>query len=153
MKARRASIMKLPAKGTSLGQRNGFQKVPWLAESRDIFYVTSDPTASRVFMRDPSGGVSKLVRGGRTGQYRMDASKGSGSGSKARLRLSSLPAAAREASSGVARNRLGDVMATFYNHVPKLRSGLRSDGPNGQLPMPRAKVPLDVPQLRCLSYC
>jgi hypothetical protein len=45
-----------------LGQRNGFQKVPWLAESGDIFYVTSDPTASRVFMRDPNGGVSKLLR-------------------------------------------------------------------------------------------
>lgn len=45
-----------------MGQRNGFQKVPWLAESRDIFYVTSDPTASRVFMRDSNGVVSKLVR-------------------------------------------------------------------------------------------
>ncbi len=45
-----------------MGQRNGFQKVPWLAESRNIFYVTSDPSASRVFMRDPKGGVSKLVR-------------------------------------------------------------------------------------------
>jgi ketosteroid isomerase-like protein len=45
-----------------MGQRNGFQKVPWLAESSDIFYVPSDPTASRVFMRDPNGVVSKLVR-------------------------------------------------------------------------------------------
>jgi Domain of unknown function (DUF4440)/Domain of unknown function (DUF3471) len=45
-----------------MGERNGFQKAPWLAESTDIFHVTSDPTASRVFMRDPNGGVSKLVR-------------------------------------------------------------------------------------------
>ena len=45
-----------------MGQRNGFQKVPWLAESADIFYVTSDPTASRVFIRDRNGAVSKLVR-------------------------------------------------------------------------------------------
>jgi Domain of unknown function (DUF3471)/Domain of unknown function (DUF4440) len=45
-----------------MGQRNGFQKVPWLAESSDIFYVTSDPTASRVFMRGPDGRVSKLAR-------------------------------------------------------------------------------------------
>lgn len=45
-----------------IGQRNGFQKVPWLAEASDIFYVTSDPTASRVFMRDSHGVVSKLVR-------------------------------------------------------------------------------------------
>lgn len=45
-----------------MGQRKGFQKVPWLAESSDIFYVASDPTATRVFMRDPNGDVSKLVR-------------------------------------------------------------------------------------------
>jgi hypothetical protein len=45
-----------------MGERNRFQKVLWLAESTDIFYITSDPTASRVFMRDPNGGVSKLVR-------------------------------------------------------------------------------------------
>jgi hypothetical protein len=45
-----------------MGQRNGFQKVPWLAESGDIFYVASDPAASRLFMRGPNGGVSKLVR-------------------------------------------------------------------------------------------
>jgi hypothetical protein len=45
-----------------MGQRNGFQKTRWLAEAQDIFYVTSDPTASRVFMRGSSGSVSKLVR-------------------------------------------------------------------------------------------
>jgi hypothetical protein len=45
-----------------VGQRNGFQKAPWLAESRDIFYVPSDPTATRVFMRDSNGFVSKVVR-------------------------------------------------------------------------------------------
>jgi hypothetical protein len=45
-----------------MGQRNGFQKVPWLAESSDIFCVASDPTASRVFMRDSNGRVAKLVR-------------------------------------------------------------------------------------------
>ena len=45
-----------------IGQRNGFQKVPWLAESGDVFYVPSDPTASRLFMRDSHGNVSKLLR-------------------------------------------------------------------------------------------
>jgi hypothetical protein len=45
-----------------MGQRSGFQKVPWLAEFTDIFYVTSDPTATRVFIRDSSGDVSKIVR-------------------------------------------------------------------------------------------
>jgi hypothetical protein len=45
-----------------MGQRNGYPKVPWLAESSDIFYIPSDPTASRVFMRDSKGGICKLVR-------------------------------------------------------------------------------------------
>jgi hypothetical protein len=36
--------------------------VLWLAESTDLFYVTSDPTASRVLMRGPDGRVSKLAR-------------------------------------------------------------------------------------------
>ena len=44
------------------GQRSGFPKVPWSAESSDIFYVPSDPYASRVFMRDARGRISKLVR-------------------------------------------------------------------------------------------
>ncbi|HLJ47986.1 MAG TPA: DUF4440 domain-containing protein [Bryobacteraceae bacterium] len=45
-----------------LGQRNRFAKVPWVAESNDIFYVSSDPAASRVFLRDPQGRVSKTLR-------------------------------------------------------------------------------------------
>ncbi|HYL76539.1 MAG TPA: DUF4440 domain-containing protein [Bryobacteraceae bacterium] len=45
-----------------MGERNGFQKVPWFAESTDIFFVPSDPTASRVFLRDSNGRVSKIVR-------------------------------------------------------------------------------------------
>jgi len=45
-----------------VGRRNGFQKTPWVAESTDVFYVASDPTATRVFMRAPNGQVAKLVR-------------------------------------------------------------------------------------------
>jgi hypothetical protein len=45
-----------------MGQRNGFPKVPWLAESEVSFYVPSDPSATRIFMRDTNGHVSKLLR-------------------------------------------------------------------------------------------
>ena len=45
-----------------MGQRNGFARVPWLAESNEVFYVPSDPTASRVFLRDSRGKVSKIIR-------------------------------------------------------------------------------------------
>ena len=45
-----------------IGQRTGLDRVPWMAESNDVFYVPSDPTASRLFLRDSSGRVSKLVR-------------------------------------------------------------------------------------------
>ena len=45
-----------------VGQRAGFQKVPWFAESSDVFYVASDPTVSRVFMRGMTGHVSKLLQ-------------------------------------------------------------------------------------------
>lgn len=49
--------------GTQLmGQRNGFAKVPWLAESDDSFFVLSDPSASRIFMRDSKGRIAKLLR-------------------------------------------------------------------------------------------
>lgn len=44
------------------GQRNGFDKVPWLAESEFSFYVPSDPSATRIFIRDQKGHVSKLIR-------------------------------------------------------------------------------------------
>jgi len=44
------------------GQRAGFQKTAWLAESKDVFYAPGDPTAVRVFMRDATGAVAKLMR-------------------------------------------------------------------------------------------
>jgi len=44
-----------------MGQRNGYPKVPWLAESADVFYVSSDPTATRIFMRDSHGKIAQLV--------------------------------------------------------------------------------------------
>jgi len=45
-----------------MGQRNGYPKVPWLAESAGVFYVSSDPTATRIFMRDSRGKITELVR-------------------------------------------------------------------------------------------
>lgn len=58
-------------RGTRLiGQRSGFDAIPWIAESNDVFYVPSDPTATRIFLRDEHGRVSTLVRIDASGDVR-----------------------------------------------------------------------------------
>jgi hypothetical protein len=48
--------------GQLMGQRTGFPRARWLAETGDVFFVPGDPTASRVFIRDSHGQVIKMVR-------------------------------------------------------------------------------------------
>lgn len=45
-----------------MGQRDGYPKKPWMPEANDVFYVLSDPTATRIFLRDSDGRVMKIVR-------------------------------------------------------------------------------------------
>jgi hypothetical protein len=49
--------------GTQLfGQRSGFPKVPWHAETENIFAVEDDVAGRRIFVRDKSGRVSQMIR-------------------------------------------------------------------------------------------
>lgn len=46
------------------GQRSGYPKAQWHAESQDLFFVDGDSAGRRIFVRDEAGRVSQMIRVG-----------------------------------------------------------------------------------------
>lgn len=44
------------------GQRSGFPKAKWHAESENVFFVDGDPAGRKIFVRDKKGRVNEMIR-------------------------------------------------------------------------------------------